>query len=268
MLPPPIQMTQQVHFKSPSTFTTHKTWQEKLADSQSAGSNVLSTIVLPNSAPNNFHKFNTNADDVNKLLSHKDLQLPMSMTSHSKKSWIQDLLRKEVTKPTHVKMEAITLVKLDDMNHFNVKMPVESQTEFTPPYFVPTIHPSIVNENKILSQEMSKPVVPMNLIIQGHSRVKTYGQGAEVRDPKIIEVKSVDHPIVNRVVSKDENGVQFDVKHLHVSNANKNATTTTEEPKSSTVAGLLSLLDLSFGDFVDNPSYTVNRTKLNEIKSL
>lgn len=170
--------------------------------------------------------------------------------------------------PPHVQVETLTMLKLDVMNHFNMKMP-ESKTESSPPYFVPTIQPSVASDNKVLFQDI--PVSPMNLIIQGHSRVKTYGQGTEERDPKIIEVKSIENPVVNRVVSEDENGIQFDVKHLHASNTNKtlsaplNSTTKSDSP----AAGLLSLLDLSFGDFLDDsPDVLVNQTKSNEIKVL
>lgn len=278
MLPPPIQAVQKLNFKnekSPnrqSPFGTYKTWREKLVDTIPSESNVQPTIVLPNTAPTMYHhKLNSNADDVNKLFSHTDFQSPMYIKSNqSKKSWLQDLLQKEVAKPTipsHVQVETLTMMKLDDMNHFNTKMVVESETEITPPYFVPTIQPSIANDNKILFKETPKP---MNLIIQGHSRVKTYGQGTEERDPKIIEVKSLENPVVNRVVSKDENGVQFDVKHLHANSSNRTQNTSlnsTAESENSPVAGLLSLLDLSFGDFLDNSS-DVNQTKLNEIKVL
>lgn len=280
MLPPPIQAMQKLNFKSEKTpnrqslFGTYKTWQEKLVDTIPSESNVQPTIVLPNTASTMYHhKLNSNADDVNKLLSHTDFPSAMYIKSNqSKKSWLQDLLQKEVAKPSipsHVQMETLSMMKLDDMNRFNNKQLVESETEITPPYFVPTIQPLIATDNKMLFKEITKPMSPMNLIIQGHSRVKTYGQGIEERDPKIIEVKSVENPVVNRVVSKDEHGVQFDVKHLHANNSNRtqNASLNSTESENSPVAGLLSLLDLSFGDFLDNSS-DVNQTKLNEIKVL
>lgn len=269
MLPPPIQSIQTLNYKidkNPNRQPIHKKWQDNLADSMPSESNVQPTVVMPNAAHAIYHQqFNTNANDVNnKLSSHS----PMYIKSiQSKKSWLQDLLQKEVAKPTipsPVKVESITMLKLDDKNQFN-KMTVETMTEIPAPFFVPTIQPPMSNDNKALSKELYRPMHPMNLIIQGHSRVKTYGQGTEERDPKIIEVKSVE------VVSKDENGVQFDVKHLHTNNKTQNISLKTNaepESKNSSVASLLSLLDLSFGDFLDNSSQVVQETKLNEIKVL
>lgn len=272
MLPPPIQPIPKLNFKNDqnshrqSLFGAHKTWPEKLIDTIPSESNVQPSVVLPNTAHTMYHhKLNSNADDVNQLLGSSPMY---SKSSQSKKSWIQDLLQKEVARPTmppsYVQMETINLLKLNDMNHFNSKMPVaESQTEISPPYFVPTIHPSIAADNKLLFKDIPKPMTPMNLIIQGHSRVKSYGQGQEERDPKIIEVKSVENPVVNRVVSKDENGIQFDVKHLHGSSGNKTVSgslNATAESENS----LLSLLDLSFGEFLDSTPDVVNQTKVNE----
>lgn len=283
MLPPPIQPVQKINFKnekSPnrqSSFGTYNSWQDKLlVDNIPAESNVQPTVVLPNTMYH--HQLNANADDVNRLLSHSDYHSTMyikSSQSNSKKSWLQDLLQKEVAKPTmpasYFQIETINMHKLDDMNQFNSKVLVESKTEIAPPHFVPTIQPSIASDNKLLFEQIPRPMSPMNLIIQGHSRVKTYGQGFDERDPKIIEVKSSENPVVNRVVSKDENGIQFDVKHLHASSSNKTVSAslnTTVESENSPVAGLLSLLDLSFGDYLDNSPDVVNKTNENEIKVL
>lgn len=276
MLPPPIQPIQKVNFKTEknsnrqSVFGTHK-WPEKFGDSISSESNVQPTIVLPNSAPTMYqHKLNSNAD-VKKLLSHSPMYVK---SSQPKKSWIQNLLQKEVSTPnmpSHVEVETLNMMELNDMDHFNNKIPVESKTEMAPSYFLPTVQPMIGNDNKEFFKKIPRPLTPLNLIIQGHSRVKTYGQGTEERDPKIIEVKSMENPVVNRVVSQDENGNQFDVKHLHASQGNKTLSTalnSTTELGNSPVAGLLSLLDLSFGDFLDNSSDVVNKTKSNEIKVL
>lgn len=281
MLPPPIQPMQKMNFKSEkspnrqSQFGAHNKWQ----DTVSSDSNVRPTIVFPNAVYD--HKINSNADDVNKLLTHTDIHSVMyTKSNQSRKSWLQDLLQKEVARPMSspsplVQIEAINMLKLDDTNRYKIELPTEYYTEATPPYFVPTlptVQPSITKDNQFLFEEMPKPMNPMNLIIQGHSRVKTYGQGTDERDPKIIEVKSVDNPIVNRVVSQDDNGIQFDVKHLHASSSSKATSTTknsTVELGNSPVAGLLSLLDLSFGGILaDNSPDEVSQTKSNKNKIL
>lgn len=262
MLPPPIQPMPKLNFKNEKSSNrpigVHKKWQ----DTASAESNVRPTIVLPNASQYD-SKLNSNADDVNQLLSHSPMK--------SKKSWLQDLLQKEVTRPalaqSNVQTETLTMLKLNVTNHYSTKMP-----EVTTPHFVPTIQPMIGNDDRFSFEETPTAIMqPMNLIIQGHSRVKTYGQGTEQRNPKIIEVKSAENPVVNRVVSQDENGVRFDVKHLHVSDRNKtqdSLVNTTADAGSVPLAGLLSLLDLSFGDFLDNVTMPEVANKTNEIKNL
>lgn len=270
MLPPPVQPVQKINFKSeksPNRPSTHKKWQ----DAVSAESNVRPSIVFPYTAQTAYdYKLNSNADDVNKLLSPTYVK-----STHPKKSWLQDLLQKEVARPSpqaNVQTEALTMLKLDDKTrYYTTKMPVEYVTGTLKP-FLPTVQPMIADD-KFLFQEMAKPINPMNLIIQGHSRVKTYGLGTDGKNAKIIEVKSAENPVVNRVVSQDENGIRFDVKHLHASSQNTTVNThpnATRGTDKTPAVGLLSLLDLSFGDLLDNGTMpdASKQTKSNEIKAL
>lgn len=97
-----------------------------------------------------------------------------------------------------------------------------------------------------------------NLIIEGHSKVKTYGLKSddEIGNnmPKIRPVQAKDNPIVERVTNSD-GGPEFNVKHLR---GNKKELgkfqRKTEDGKKSESAmdSLLSLLDSSFGNFLSD----------------
>lgn len=187
-----------------------------------------------------------------------------------KKPWIQALLQKEVTKPhTYVSMESSPTVYESHSMGFSAAHHNEvAQTMWeTTTQFMPTIAPATMTTDELFShyKQPEKPMAgPMYLIIQGHSKVKTYGQpdGNGKMQPKIVPVASTVDPVVTHVVSEHENGQKYEVKHLHkkqedkepllgpitretsMASMKKNATAT------PTMSSLLSLLDSSFGDFL------------------
>ncbi|XP_063702923.1 uncharacterized protein LOC134832726 [Culicoides brevitarsis] len=112
------------------------------------------------------------------------------------------------------------------------------------------------------------PRGPMSLVIEGHSKVKTYKPGQfdpkEKHRPVLVPIQSAD-PIQRRVINTEENGVALEVKHLHSSEEKKSETkkielTTPKSPEKklekegkeekSAFSSLLSFLDTSFGDLV------------------
>lgn len=97
-----------------------------------------------------------------------------------------------------------------------------------------------------------------NLIIEGHSKVKTYGlkNDDEIGNnmPKIRPVQAKENPIVERVTNSDE-GPEFNVKHLKTNKKdhNKFPKKSEDDKKSaSAMTSLLSLLDSSFGNFLSD----------------
>lgn len=97
-----------------------------------------------------------------------------------------------------------------------------------------------------------------NLIIEGHSKVKTYGLKNEDEIgnnmPKIRPVQGKDNPIVERVTNSDE-GPEFNAKHLRANKKDKFPKKTEDGKKSeSAMTSLLSLLDSSFGNFLSDES--------------
>lgn len=107
-----------------------------------------------------------------------------------------------------------------------------------------------------------------NLIIEGHSKVKTYGLKnddgrIESNLPKIRPVQAKENPIVERVTSSDE-GPEFKgakaKKKDHKQSSKKG-----DDDKKSAMTSLWSLLDSSFGNFLSDES--VDKAKLeNESK--
>lgn len=99
-----------------------------------------------------------------------------------------------------------------------------------------------------------------NLIIEGHSKVKTYGLKSDDEIgsimPKIRPVQGKENPIVERVTNSDE-GPEFNVKHLKAGKKDfSKFLRKTEDGKNSETAmtSLLSLLDSSFGNFLSDES--------------
>lgn len=97
-----------------------------------------------------------------------------------------------------------------------------------------------------------------NLIIEGHSKVKTYGlkNDDEVGNnmPKIRPIQAKENPIVERVTISDE-GPEFNVKHLKTNKKDHNKFLKTPEgAENSAMTSLLSLLDTSFGNFLSDES--------------
>ncbi|XP_017025796.1 proteoglycan 4 [Drosophila kikkawai] len=79
-----------------------------------------------------------------------------------------------------------------------------------------------------------KPLLgPMYLIIEGHSKVKTYGQNElDPHSPKIVPVISKREPVVRIADPNEKRGTveSYQVKHLHTKTTPMTTTTTTRKP--------------------------------------
>lgn len=103
----------------------------------------------------------------------------------------------------------------------------------------------------------------MSLIIEGHSKVKTYGQGTpdDMHNAKIVAIDTNPDPVIRKVQNMDDNGHEMVVKHLHTPPNPKKETKIVDNKKpeknNSPMDSLLSFLDTSFGGFLgtkDNES--------------
>lgn len=89
----------------------------------------------------------------------------------------------------------------------------------------------------------------MYLIIEGHSKVKTYGQSDEegAHAPKIVPVVPTEDSVITHVEQD-----QPMVKHLHkkMMMEEKKSKEAAGKGEDSKMSGLLSFIDSSFGDFL------------------
>lgn len=142
--------------------------------------------------------------------------------------------------------------------HPMIVQSIEITTELPLPspstIFTPTVLPPSMTTDSLFShyKQPSQPLTgPMYLIIEGHSKVKTYGLRDEEAKhiPKMVPVKSKNNPVVKHVVSEDDNGTEIIVKHLHQKQEDKKIEEKPKlENKKSTMDNLLSFLD--FGGFM------------------
>lgn len=194
--------------------------------------------------------------------SHKEIYDPYKVYTQlqkpvQKKPWIHELLQKEVTKPTPTPQ---TTSNINTIYHHSLPSDIETTT-----HFEPTISPSSMTttNDEPLFPQYKKPTKStpeqMYLIIQGHSKVKTYGQTDDNNNngkpfAKIVPIENIENPVIKHVVSEDEKGVKLEVKHLHKiithndgkKNDGKNLI---EDNSKNTMGSLLSLLDTTFGDY-------------------
>uniref|UniRef100_A0A336LB21 CSON007234 protein n=1 Tax=Culicoides sonorensis TaxID=179676 RepID=A0A336LB21_CULSO len=103
------------------------------------------------------------------------------------------------------------------------------------------------------------PKPHMSLVIEGHSKVKTYKPGhfdpKEKHRPVLVPIEPVADPIQRRITDKENGIISLEVKHLHSSEEKKSETKKVELEKpvvkkkqKSAISSLLSFLDTSFGD--------------------
>lgn len=104
----------------------------------------------------------------------------------------------------------------------------------------PTVSPMKMTTDSLFSHyhQPEKPLRgPMYLIIEGHSKVKTYGKDElDPHKPKIVPVISNREPVVRRADPNEKRGTPetFQVKHLHSKTTQSMEKPTTATPKSAT----------------------------------
>lgn len=148
-------------------------------------------------------------------------------------------------------------------------------------HFAPTVLPEIsaMTTDTIFShyrQPEKQLTGPMYLIIEGHSKVKTYGgpsstAGTVSHAPKFVPVQSTVDPVVTRVVNEDaDDGGKYEVRHLHYKQptpedleaaaAAPSSDNNNRPIEANKMSSLLSLLDTSFGDFFSAKEVTAVTT--------
>lgn len=183
--------------------------------------------------------------------------------------WVHSLLQKEITYPMQPTTPQVILAysphSHDGAQSTKVTNALDHRKTNAPSMDVTTTPvPVSTSSSDAIFSYQKQPALPvrrpMYLIIQGHSKVKTYGNNngankTEKHEPKMVPVVAHDDPIVKHVISSDRNVGEFQVKHLHKSQSSDvKAKTTTASNKltkkvSTPMGSLLSLLDSSLASF-------------------
>ncbi|GAB0098457.1 hypothetical protein DMENIID0001_141940 [Sergentomyia squamirostris] len=127
---------------------------------------------------------------------------------------------------------------------------VETSTHFIPTA-PPTPPPTLTTDAYFSHYNQPQAPIPgpMYLIIEGHSKVKTYSS-SDALDGKhhanIIPIVSTEDPVIRRVINDD---APTGIKHLHYKQPEVRRKPT-PPAKTSAMDSLLSLLDVSFGNFL------------------
>ncbi|XP_055299338.1 uncharacterized protein LOC129566954 [Sitodiplosis mosellana] len=212
-----------------------------------------------------------------------------SLEIEKRPHWVQSLLQKEVTYQPPSTTPSVVFAyspHIYEPQSTNLNIKVEAPPKDTlsiehsfaePTTATPT--PTIMTTDSLFSH-YNQPALPvrgpMYLIIQGHSKVKTYGadqydKKPEKHEPKMVPVTVKDDLIVKHLVSTDQNGNEFQVKHLHKLHTPEvktktSSTKTTKKPSNSPMMdSLLSLLDTSWANFGMNNNKD-DKTKSNDLK--
>lgn len=240
-------------------------------DAYSEESASYLTVIKPKTSQSPYSTTLYNKDVRNSIY-HLAANVNSLETSDKKNAWVHSLLQKEVT---HQPQSTTPQVVVAYSPHlfdptpakFNKVSNVPDLIRTTEPNFFPTT-PSTTTTTTTSTTELPfsifRPAIlpsraPLYLIIQGHSKVKTYGaenvDKVKHEPAKMVPVTTNIDPIVKHVVSQDSKGNEIQVKHLHKlqTPATKVKSTTPSAFKKvvthSPMESLLSLLDRSFGGF-------------------
>ncbi|XP_055548718.1 uncharacterized protein LOC129732168 [Wyeomyia smithii] len=105
---------------------------------------------------------------------------------------------------------------------------------------------------------------PLYLIIEGHSKVKTYGlnnNNTLMLPPKMVPVVGSKDPVVRRVINRGESGAEMEVPHITMKPTTTTSSFSSDEESSaekSAIDSLLGLLDSSFGGYLLRGDSAVN----------
>lgn len=134
---------------------------------------------------------------------------------------------------------------------------------------------SITADPFLAHLQQAQPKAPLYLIIEGHSKVKTYGLNNNdtlMQLPKMVPVVGSEDPIIRHVVNRDQTGDVVNIPRITMnpvmtttmaSDALSSSEETSEEK--SAVNSLLSLLGSSFGDYFSDKDANGNSIDSAEI---
>lgn len=263
MSPPPMPGN---YINSPFELSYWEQGTKPFGDSFAEESVAQLTILKPKTNP---HPYLSTSPSVYRNFTNSIYNFAAKVNSletpDSKKPWLQDLLHKEIHFQNLFPRPQIETSYSPSVFESHTTINEHGQEiQKTPaqPFITLNTIPSTTTVATTLAQNIIldyKPTVetrgPTYMIIQGHSKVKTYSGGqqssniTEKHSPRIVPVESMKDPIIKHVVSDD-----FKTEKMHVffNTTQKLKTPVKKYSSNSTMDGLLSLLDSSLG-FLMNP---------------
>lgn len=257
MTPPPVPGN---YLNSPFELNYWEQGMRPFSDSFAEESASQLTILKPKTNP---HPYLTTSPSVYKNFTNSIYNFAANVNSletpDSRKPWLQDLLHKEIQFPSTFSEPQIVTSYSPSVFESHVTITEdgkETQKEASSPIAdsvsspIPTTTPALAQDIILDYKPMVETRGPPYMIIQGHSKVKTYsGQqpsnATVTHTPKIVPVESMKDPIIKHVVAAD-----FGADKMHVlvnSTLHKTKSPVKKYASNSTMDGLLSLLDSSLG---------------------
>lgn len=248
------------------------------------------TIIRPKTNPNPYSSTIYNKNVRNNIY-HLAANVNSLEPVDKKPYWVHSLLQKEITyQPETTTPQVIVAFspKIVEpipikFNHIPEALPNVTPTMDGNSFAEPTTAAPVTSTTESAYSRFTHPVIPeriperipMFLIIQGHSKVKTYGPDSgdgkrtEKNQVKMVPVSANADPIVQHVVSMDRHGSEIQVKHLHklhtpAPKTRASAQKSNKKAQNSAMDSLLSLLDGSLANFGLNDMQT--NAKANESK--
>lgn len=157
----------------------------------------------------------------------------------------------------------------------SIRTTTMKQTTMTEPKSTTTPSPTTTKDTESHEMSFHNPEMQagwpvFHLIIEGHSKVKTYGlndASVERNLPKIRPVQSKGDPVVRHVTNNDESP-EYHPKHLHSPKKDPNKYFQKQDQnKKSAMSNLLSLLDGSFGKYLENDSHNLHESEVKNVKN-
>lgn len=219
------------------------------------------TVIRPKTSPNPYASTLYNKDVRNSIY-HLAANVNSLESSEKKKPWVQSLLQPEISyQPQMTTPQVVLAYSPHIYEAHSAAFKSNGEKSITAPtternVAMMTTTPVPMQHTQPTVQSRQATPVYQALIIQGHSKVKTYGADSSdsnkaKHEPKMVPVVPNKDPVVKHVVSED-NVIQ--VKHLHKLHSSgetktKSAQISTKKPINSPMASLLSLLDSSLASF-------------------
>lgn len=243
------------------------------------------TVIKPKTSPNPYASTLYTKDSRDSIY-HLAANVNSLEANDRRKAWIQSLLQREATSPPTSTTPQVILA-YSPQQHISpmIKNKQRPFEQTTATYFITSTPSTPMTTTKVAPT--SPPTVktlfvptrpPMYLIIQGHSKVKTYGIDKNAsrivkNDPIMVPVGGSVEPVVKHITDDVKDNI-IQVKHLHklhTTQAPSKSKTTPKPTKgllNASMDSLFGLLNSSLGFALDDISTKETSEKYNKTNDI